>query len=231
MVDPRVLGKFSQKDPSSPVIFTGDQCVVTILQKMEETYNCVEVSDKVTTIGVFDMVVDGIQSGMFLVGRIEMHPSNIERVVGEDNTPLIQLTFKKGDIFIKSTNVVVESKLAFYVWLEYIKFAHTLKAMTYEQQAEMFDRMRLSTGITFPVDHVVYEVIMAHLSRSQDDFAIPYRNTDMKKDFVRIKFGDVAHAAKSTSARIIGAYDKEGIVTALVNAPETNSQIEDLLRS
>lgn len=230
MVDPKVLGKFSQKDPSSPVIFTGDQCIVTILEKLEESYDLVHVGDTVTTLGVFDMVVDGIQSGMFLVGRIEMRPSDIERIT-EGNTPYIKLTFKKDDIFMKSTNIIVEDKLAFYVWLEFIKYAHTLKAMTYEDQATMFDRLRLSAGTTMPVDHSVYEAIFAHLSRSDQDFSVPYRNTDMKGGFTRIKLSDVAHAATSTSARIIGAYDKAGINAALVKSSDRNSNIEDLLRS
>lgn len=230
MVDTKVLSKFSQKDSESPVIFTGDTCTVTILQKFEETYNCVSVGDTVTTIGVFDMVVDGIQSGMFLCGRVEMCPSDVSRIT-EGNTEYIRLTFKNGDTFLKSTTVVVEPTLAFYIWLEYIKFAHVLKAMTYEEQAEMFDRIRISVGITFPVDHAVYESIFAHLSRSQDDSAVPFRNTDMKGNFVRIKLSDVAHAASSTSARIVGAYDKDGINSALVRPPDSSSQIEDLLRS
>ena len=230
MVDKALLGKFQQENPSSPVIFTGDQCVVNILQKLEETYECVSVTDTVTTIGVFDMEVDGIQSGMFLVGRIEMCPSDVARVT-IDNTPYIQLTFKKGDTFIKTTNIVIEAKLAFIIWVEYIKFAHTLKAMSYADQAAMFDKMRLSTGITFPVDHSVYEAIFAHLSRDANDFTIPYRNTPMKDDFRRIQLNDVAHAARSTSARIIGAYNKEGINAALDNPNDAHSEIEDLLRS
>ena len=230
MVNPEVLKKFQQENEESPVIFTGDTCVVTILQKLEETYGCGSVSDTVTTLGVFDMEVDGMLSGMFLVGRIEMCPSDVSRItIG--TTPYIQLTFKKGDVFMKSTNIVVEAKLAFFVWLEYIKFAHTLKAMTYEDQAALFDKIRLSTGTTFPVDHSVYEAIFAHLSRAEDDFTIPYRNTDMKKDFRRIQLSDVTHAAKSSSARIIGAYNKDGINAALVSPNDSNSHIEDLLRS
>ena len=230
MVDPKVLSKFKQDTPKSPVIFTGDLCVVTILQKFEDTYDCVSVKDTVTTLGVFDMVVDGIQSGMFLIGRIEMVPSSVDRVT-IDNTPYIQLTFKKGDTFIKTTEMVVEESLAFIVWLEYIKFAHTLKAMSYEDQATMFDRMRLSAGVTFPVDHSVFETIFAHLSRDKDDFTIPYRNTDMTKDFRRIQLSDVTHAARSTSSRIIGAYNKDGINASLDKTNDSHSPIEDLLRS
>jgi len=230
MVDPKVLAKFQQKSPTSPVIFTGDRCEVDILQKLEETYHCVSIRDTVTTIGVFDMMVDGIQSGMFLIGRIEMCPSEVERVMVDD-TPYIRLIFKKGDTFMKTTSIVVEEKLAFYVWLEFIKFAHTLKAMTYEDQAAIFDKIRSSAGITFPVDHSVYEALFAHLSRDKNDFTVPYRNTNMKEEFRRIQLSDVAHAARSTSSRIIGAYNKDGINAALDNPNDANSQIEDLLRN
>ena len=118
MKNPAILKKFSQKDANSPVIFTGDKCVVTILQKLEN-YECLKVADSVTTLGVFDMEVDGIQSGCFLVARVEMFPSDITNVV-IDNKSYVQLTFKKGDVFMKTTKFVVEEKLAFFIWLEYI---------------------------------------------------------------------------------------------------------------
>jgi len=229
MKDPTILKKFSQKDPESPVIFTGDRCVVTILQKLE-SYGCLAVQDTVKTLGVFDMEVDGVMSGCFLVARVEMMPSEISTVT-IDGTQYTQLVFYKNDVFFKTSKFIVEEKLAFYVWLEYIKYGNILKAMTYQDQATIFDKIRLSAGITFPVDHSVYEAIFAHLTRDQNDFTIPYRNTPMTQDFRRIQLNDVAHAARSTSARIIGAYFKDGVNAALDNPSDSNSPIEDLLRT
>lgn len=229
MKNPAILKKFSQKDANSPVIFTGDKCVVTILQKLEN-YECLKVADSVTTLGVFDMEVDGIQSGCFLVARVEMFPSDITNVV-IDNKSYVQLTFKKGDVFMKTTKFVVEEKLAFFIWLEYIKYGNTLKAMTYEDQAFLFDKIRQTSGITFPVDHAVYESIFSYLSRDAYDPNVQFRNTDMRKEFMRIQLNDVAHAARSTQARIAGAYMKDGINAALDNPNSMNSQVEDLLRT
>ena len=61
--------KFSQKDKDSPVIFEGDRCEVSILKKFEQ-YGCLRIGESVKTLGVFDMDVDGIQTGMFLVSHI-----------------------------------------------------------------------------------------------------------------------------------------------------------------
>lgn len=228
MRDPTILKKFTQEGSDSPVIFKGDTCVVRILEKFE-MYGCLQVTDVVRTLGIFDMTVDGVQTGMFLAGRIEMHPSDVERIE-VDGTRYVQLTFKHGDVFMTTTNTVKDEKLAYVVWIMYIKYGNLLKAMSYEDQAIIFDRMRNTCGIQFPVDHVVYETIFAHLSRSLYDLTIPYRNTDMKENFRRINLSDVSHAARSTSARVIGAYFNDGINAALTKPSTSNSLIEDLLR-
>lgn len=223
-----VAKKFTQKDKDSPIIFDGELCEVTILKKFEQ-YGCLFVQDTVKTLGVFDMVVDGVQTGMFLVSHIEMIPSDVVN----DNSgerPMVKLIFRKGDTFMKTSNVVIDSKLAFVVWMEYIKYANTLKSISYEEQAFIFDKMCATSGMGFPVDHATYEAIFAHLTRDPYDFSIPYRNTDMRGDFRRIPLNEVAHAATSTTSRIVGAYFNEGVNASLVNENDASSPIEDILR-
>jgi len=223
-----VLKKFSQKDKDSPVIFEGETCEVSILKKLEQ-YGCLTVGESVKTLGVFDMVVDGIQSGMFLVSHIEMFPSEVVNDNSGDR-PRVKLIFHKGDTFMKTTKVVLDSNIAFIVWIEFVKFANTLKAIKYEDQAFIFDRLIATSGIGFPVDHATYEAIFAHLTRCPNDFTKAYRNDKMTGDFTRIPLNDVAHAATSTTSRIVGAYFNEGVNAALVNENESPSQIEDILR-
>ena len=228
MRDPSILKKFRQDKPGGPVIFTGDTCIVKILEKFE-SFGCLAIADTVKTIGVFDMWVDGVLTGMFLVGRIEMIPSETD-TVEEDGNRFVQLTFHKGDTFMVTTNTIAEENIAYYVWLTYIKYGNVMKAMTYEDQATIFDRIKKTCGISFPVDHVVFETVFAHLSRDVNDLSIPYRNTQMKDDFRRINLSDMAHASRSTSARVIGAYFNEGINAALTKPSADNSMIEDMLR-
>lgn len=52
----------------------------------------------------------------------------------------------------------------------------------------------------------------------------------MNEDFRRINLSDVAHASRSTSARVIGAYFNEGVNAALTKESTSNSLIEDILR-
>lgn len=228
MRDPSILKKFSQEKADGPVIFTGDMCKVRILEKMEN-YGCLSVTDVVNTLGVFDMEVDGVTSGMFLVAHIEMHPSDID-TVEIDGARYVECTFRKGDTFMVTTNTVVDPLVAFAVYVLYIKYSNVMAAMSYEDQATIFDRIKKTCGLGFAVDHVVYEMVFAHLSRDPEDFTIPYRNTAMNDDFRRIKLSDVTHASRSTSSRVVGAYFADGINAALTNPSTTHSPIEDLLR-
>lgn len=228
MRDPTILKKFRQDKPGGPVVFIGDTCIVKIQEKFE-SLGCLTIADTVKTLGVFDMIVDGVTTGMFLVGHIEMHPSDIE-TIEENGERIVQLTFKRGDTFMTTTDTVKEERLAFYIWLVYVKYDNVMAAMSYEDQATIFDRICNTCGIKFPVDHVVFEALFAHLSRSAEDFDIPFRNTNMKGDFCRIKLSDVTHASRSTSSRFIGAYFNDGINASLVNPNTSNSLVEDLLR-
>lgn len=228
MRDPSILKKFSQEKKGGPVIFTGDLCKVRILEKMEN-YGCLSVTDVVNTLGVFDMEVDGVTSGMFLVGHIEMHPSDID-TIEIDGVKYVECTFRKGDVFMTTTNTVKNKLAAFAVYVLYIKYNNVMAAMRYEDQATIFDRIKKTCGLGFAVDHAIYELVFAHLSRNPDDFTIPYRNTTMNDDFIRIKLSDVTHASRSTSSRVIGAYFDDGINAALTKPSTTHSPIEDLLR-
>jgi len=228
MRDPSVLKKFRQDKPGGPVTFIGDTCIVKIQQKFEDL-GCVKIADTVKTLGVFDMDVDGVTTGMILVAHIEMKPSDIE-TVEEGGSKLIKLTFKHGDTFMVTTDTVKDERLAFFVWMVYVKFSKQFAAFNYDDQAIIFDRIMNTCGISFPVDHVVYETIFAHLSRDMDDINIPFRNTNMKGECFRISLNDVTHTSRSTSARVIGSWFNDGINASLINPNTSNSLVEDLLR-
>ena len=75
----------------------------------------------------------------------------------------------------------------------------------------------------------VYRVELQHFTRKAPVFAVFDLFIDID-DFRRINLSDVAHASRSTSARVIGAYFSLGINAALTKPSTSNSLIEDLLR-
>ena len=140
------------------------------------------------------------------------------------------MEFVKNDTFIKNVNVVRDSQLAYIIFYEMVYCGKVPDFITYDMMATVFDVVTDVTGVKFPADHVVFEMMTAMLHRDQNNIGTQYRHSDMEKSPLNIPMKLVSHAAISTTARIIGGYMDEGINSSLVNASEIPGDIENLLR-
>lgn len=228
MLNPQVLQKFKVSSKGGPVIFIGELCEIFI-PKRYEAYDALTIRDTVRTLGVFNMTVDGISTGMCAPSFVEIFPSQVETVnIGTDT--FVKLTLKNGDTFLKTTTVVKQPLNSFPIYVEYVKSAKSLDAIPYEELSFIFDRMMKVSGISFAVDHAVYEMIFSHTIRGVEDITIPYRNTNMTGKWRQVPLTEIAHAATSTTGRIIGAYYNDGINAALNSQSDAMSAMEEILR-
>lgn len=228
-MNPIVLKKFSHKDSSSPVIFEGDLCEAYVPKRYGDNYGALVIRESVKTLGVFDVIVDGVLTGLFIPSHVEMYPSQIEEITMDGET-YVKLSFHKGDVFLKSLTVVKAPLASFPVYKEMITLGKTMKSIPYEEFPFIFHRLMKVSGINFRVNRALFEVIGAQVTRSLADITIPYRNTDMKGEYQQIPLNDVSHAATSTTSRMVGAWFKDGINAALVHPNDVSSSIEDVLR-
>jgi hypothetical protein len=211
------------------VYFEGDSLEIFIPTRYE-SHGCLDMTNVVRTLAIFDMKINGsIDTGYMLPAKITIEPNDIEVVMINGNR-FAKLTLTKGDVFMKNTNVIRDSQLAYIVFYEMVYGGRTPNFIDYNQNAFVFDEVTRITGVTFPTDHAIFEMMSAMLHRSQDDISVQYRLTDMKKPARNIPLSLVSHAAISTTSKIVGAYMDDGIDASLVNASDVPSEIEDLLR-
>lgn len=220
--------KYFKKSKDS-LIFTSKTLEVYVPVRYGQ-HGCLDVSENVQALGIFDMVIDGtVKSGMLLPAKITMKPNNIETIL-RDGERHLKLTFLKDDVFIVDTHVVQDEHIAYVMFYEFVYGGKVPKFMTYDQLGFIFEKAEEVTGIKFPTNSAVFEMMNGALHRDATDLNKFYRLTDMKKDPLRIPLRTVAHAATSTTTKIVGSYDNEGFDAALVNAADTPSEIENLLR-
>jgi hypothetical protein len=81
------------------------------------------------------------------------------------------------------------------------------------------------------MDHVIFEIVYAHLHRDKDDITKFYRNTDMKKPPQSIPLRSVNFGPTSTTAKLLGSYFDDGLTATLISHSDTRHDIEDYLRS
>lgn len=218
------------KRSKDSIIFTGKQLEVYVPVRYGQ-HGCLEVSESVMSLAIFDMTINGtIESGMLLPAKVTMKPNNVEPIL-RDGERYQKLTFTNDDIFIVDTHVVRDDHIAYVMFYEFIYGGKTPRFMTYEHIGFIFEIAEQVTGISFPTNSAVFEMMTAVLHRDPNDINKFYRHTSMKKEPLRIPLRTVAHAATSTTTKIVGSYDNEGFDAALINAADTPSEIENLLRA
>lgn len=224
-----MLNKVLKYEADGSVTFIGDILTAKISKRFE-TYGMLAVTESVYTLAIFEFQIgDAEPRGMFLPATIEMFPSEVSYIT-EDGKDYVNLIFKKGDVFMKSTNIVKLANIAYVIFTEFVEKGNTPSFITYDQRAFLFDIISEVTGSNIPAEHAVFEIIFAHLSRDRDDVQIPYRLTSMKKPLRQIALKDVAHATTSTTAKLSGGYLADSMNVALLNNNENPSVIEELLR-
>ena len=195
-------------------------------------HDFLQVDDSIITIGFFDMLINGkIKTGYRIAALVEIIPSETETVLIE-NRSFIKATLNKGDIFLKDTKYVQLPKIGYVLFYEMANSGNYPLYMTYEESSTVYDYIAKICGATFHTNHAIFEMVSSHLFRSSKDIRIPYRNTTMSSEPKKLGLHAIALLAESATGKIIGAYSRQGVEAALANgAPETNSQIEDILRT
>ena len=217
------------KEVGDTVLFIGDKLEIFIPDRYEQ-HGCLGIGEDVVSLGIFDMRInDTLDVGYNLPAKIAIRPSNIE-IVSIEGDRFYKLTLLKDDVFIKNINIVQDGQLAYIIFYEQVYGGKIPKFTTYDNASRLFDVVGDVTGVKFNTDHVIFEMITAMLHRDKDDITEMYRLTSQTKPAANIPLRLISHAATSTSAKIIGAYLDDGIDSALVNAADKQSDIEDLLR-
>lgn len=221
---------YFRKDPKSKMlIFTGKKLVVRIPRRFE-TYGFMSIADTVQTIGIMSMEFDDtVSASLHLMGLIEMRPSDIsnETINGLD---YLVLTFYTGDPFLTSTDIVKNQAIIYAVYTEFIDRGKLIYTMGYEDLIWLFDSAKALCDASLPVDHAIFEVIYAHLTRLKDDRFTPYRQGPMNGDFAFIPLRAVSFAPDSTTARLMGSYFSDSTLAALLSDETHRKKFEDLLR-
>jgi len=216
------------KQTGTQVIATGDVDIYIAMQY--ESHNCLILGDEIETIGIFDIDPHGKDTikNLLLPAMIKMHPTSYKQVTYK-NENHIQATFHKGDVFIETLEIVKAENLAFVVFNEMLIGGKMPQNIPYEKLSFIFDKITSATGINLQVVHSIYELYFAHLCVDQTNTNKKFRHTPMKTPYGYIPIRNISHAASSTVAKVVGAYQNAGINAAIAYPAENNSVIEDLI--
>lgn len=222
--------KYFKTNSKNEVIFTGEKLEIFIPERYKDK-EMTDVTSEISTIAIFSMLVnEKITINYFLPTFIRIVPSSID-IVTIDDERYIKATLVKNDVWMINNELLCVEKVAYLIWNEFIYWGNIPKWMTYQNVLEMFQTIQEVTSLSFDVPSVVFETIVSHLARSQNNLDLQYRLTDMMEPPQFIPLHSVAHAATSVTARMIGSYFDDAINVSLLQDKGEASELEDILRS
>lgn len=189
------------------------------------------LGEKTTLLAIYALVIGNVYAVSTTLTMIESDPSVITTETIDDNEFYV-LHYKPGDRFIVDANCVRRDSLPYRVFDTVLDRGKVPWFLTGEDLAQIYETSKHFASVGYPVDHSVFEIIIASLSRQKQDRSKFYRNGGrFDEPPVFIPFRSVMYGASNTTAKLIGAYWTEGLTSALVYPSERKEVIEDLLRA
>lgn len=232
MSDKVKLDKNMKFEADGSIRYMGTKNLNIVIPMYYEKDQMLKIGSDLISLGIFSFWYEGEQDKglLFLPALLTMCPSTVvyQKVNGEDQ---VFASFSKGDLFLKSRKLVKTEYIAFILFNYYVDKNHIPELVSYDDLATIFQRIAQVTGSKISkFNNAAFEILMAHTARSADNIAVPYRLTDMKKKYIHVKLGDMAHITTTVTAKLISGY-LQGSITTAINSEVTNeSTLEEILR-
>lgn len=224
------VSKYFRKEGGKQ-IFIGKKLEILIPEVYRDRKFFEIIGDKAVSLGIVKLRFNDIDTAiLMIISKISFGYSNISNIE-ENGESYICLTLNRDDVFIHEINIVKNSNIAYDLFMSFIALGKIPKFISYDKISKLFDNDIKCSGINLNINHAIFEMIYAHMYRDSADPFTFYRYTRMNKMPVIVPLHQISHGPVSTSARIIGSYMKEGMVSSLVDDSDKEpSLIENLLR-
>jgi len=213
-------------------IFTGNKLEILIPEIYRDRNFFEVIGDYCVSLGVVKLKLnDTLEASLMIITKLMFGFSDISSAE-DDGERYIVLQLKRDDVFIQQATIIKNSNIAYELFMSFIALGKIPKFVSYESISRLFDNDNKCNGINLNINHSIFEMIYAHMYRDSKDPYTFYRHTTMKNNPTIVPLHQISHGPVSTSARIIGSYMKEGMISSLVDDSDKEpSLIENMLRA
>lgn len=146
--------------------------------------------------------------------------------------------FEKGEVICPNINLVKDDNFSYLIYDEIIQKAKAPWFMSYKDIGLVMDTSKEMSGVNLADTNAIFELIVAHLSRSKEDIGKFYREnidnldeiTLQKVPLQSISLNSVTYANVNKMTKLMGGYVEDGLTSALVEEKSAESGLELLLR-
>lgn len=211
------------------------ECKIYIPTRFAE-YRLAVISNEIRIVGIFAIVVDDLYYGVSNANAIMQITPTSTTVVDVEGDEYYEFRFERGSQITPNINLVQDNSFVYRIYDEIVAKGHVPWFISYEDMGKLFETAVYHGNMRLGPNNVPLEMIAASISRSAKDRTLFYRHTiksvadQLKSPPAFIALRNVMLGATNTTARLMGAYFDEGLLSALVNPSESTEGVETLLR-
>ena len=222
------------KKEDNKLIYTGAKEMIVSIPTFFEDRNFLTMDhekDCLVFLGICKIEIGDESNVLIFPAMIGSKPDTIEI---DKNKELFYLKYKKGDIFINETFIIRNSIDLSSIFMTFAVLGKKIPYLSYEDLPIIMDNMVVLSGVNLRSRRACYELLFGELARSKKDLKLRYRNTDMKGDYQLVSMRNIVYGPKSVSAKILGNYFNDGLVSSLLvddTTAKKSSVIETYLKT
>lgn len=194
------------------------------------------ISTEIRIVGIFAITVEDKYYGVSLAtAMMQILPSSttIVKVNGDD---YYEFSFDAGAIITPNYNLVKDNFLVYYIYDEIMAKGHIPWFISYSDLGKIFESSEYHGGLVLGANNTALEMIAASISRDPVDRTKYYRHSldKIENELLRppafIALRSIIYGPTNTTAKLMGAYFEDGMLSALNNPAEQTEGVETLLR-
>lgn len=200
-----------------------------------EEKHLASISSDVYVCGIFAIIVDNHYATNVMLSKVRLFPNEIEKVKYNE-TEYYELYFEKGTTIVENMNLVKENTIGYYVYDYLIAQGKVPWYIGALDLLTLFSKSNYYSGVNYGSNHVATELIAAMIMRNSNDLNEYWRHTVNSMDDINrkppeyIPLRNVMLGARNTTAKLMGAYFNDGLLSALIYPSEKTETVEELLR-
>lgn len=186
--------------------------------------------------GIFMIAAEDFTYGVSTTNAMmEITPTNTVEVQFGDETYL-EFLFEAGSTVFANRHLVKADMFIYSIYNVLLASGHIPWFLELEDLGKIFRSSYKHAGVHVGANDQIIEMIAASIARSAQDRTQYYRHVIQNKQDVKtnppafIPLRSVTYGATNTTAKLMGAYFDEGLVSAIMNPADQVEPIEELLR-
>lgn len=196
-----------------------------------------KIANEIRIMAIFALVVEDKYYTVYTINSMAQVTPTSTALLKVSGDETYQFTFEPGAVIMPNMNLVKNDIITYYIYDEIIAKGNVPWYMSYSDLGKLFATSAKHAGISLGSSNIPIELIVASISRQSKDRTKYYRHliTSIKEELENppafIPFRSIIYGPTNTTAKLMGAYFEEGILSSLNNPATKREGVEDLLRS